>query len=55
MHSVLIYIYIYTHTNLPVNATVRLPHPWSRGSLGQEMFSLPHPWSIQLKIVVQAA
>ena len=21
----------HTHTNLPVNATVRVPHPWNRG------------------------
>ena len=24
-----IYIYIYIYTKLPVNAIVRLPHPWS--------------------------
>ena len=38
MYSVLIYIYIYTHTNLPVNAIVRLPHLWSGDSQGQEKF-----------------
>ena len=31
------YIYIYI-TNLPVNAIVRLSHPQSRDSQGQEMF-----------------
>ena len=33
-----IYIYIYIYTNLPVNAIVRLPHPWSGDSQGQETF-----------------
>ena len=43
-----IYIYVYNtyilykyidniNINLPVNAMVRLPHPWSRDSQGQEM------------------
>ena len=35
-----IYIYIYcmcVYTNLPVNVIVRLPHPWSGDSQGQEM------------------
>ena len=36
-----IYIYIYICTNLPVNAIVGLPHPWSRDSQGQETFSAP--------------
>ena len=38
-----IYIYIYIHidTNLPVDAIVRLPHPWSRDSQGQETFLAP--------------
>ena len=31
-----IYIYIYIYTNLPVNAIVRLPHPRSGDSQGQE-------------------
>ena len=35
------YIYIYIYTNLLVNSIVRLPHPWSRGSLGQETFLAP--------------
>ena len=26
------------NTNLPVNAIVRLPHPWSGNSVGQETF-----------------
>ena len=28
---------MYLYTNLPVNAIVRLPHPWSGDSQGQEM------------------
>ena len=36
-----IYIYIYKYTNLPVNATVRLPHPRSGDSQGQETFLAP--------------
>ena len=31
-------IYIYIYTNLPVNAIVRLPHPQSGDSQGQETF-----------------
>ena len=34
-----IYIHIYAH--LPVNVIVRLPHPRSRDSLGQETFLAP--------------
>ena len=37
----IIYIYIYIYTNLPINAIVRLPHPWSGDSQGQEMFLPP--------------
>ena len=29
------------YINLPVNAIVRLPHPWSGDSQGQETFSAP--------------
>ena len=29
------------YTNLPVNAIVRIPHPWSGHSQGQETFSAP--------------
>ena len=37
-----IYIYIYTSLpGLPVNAIVRLPHPWRRDSQGQETFLAP--------------
>ena len=36
-----IYICIYIYTNLPVNATVRLPHPRSGDSQGQETFLIP--------------
>ena len=36
-----IYIYIYIYTNLPVNAIVRLPHPRSGDSQGQETFLAP--------------
>ena len=36
-----IYIYIYICTNLPVNAIVRLPHPQSGDSQGQETFLAP--------------
>ena len=37
--SVIGYIYIYI--NLPVSDIVRLPHPWSGDSQGQEMFLAP--------------
>ena len=30
--------YIHIYANLPVNVMVRLPHPQSRDSQGQEMF-----------------
>ena len=36
-----IYIYIYIYTDLPVNAIVRLPHPRSGDSQGQETFLAP--------------
>ena len=36
-----IYIYIYIYTNLPVNTIVRLPHPRSGDSQGQETFLVP--------------
>ena len=36
-----IYIYIYIYTNLPLNAIVRLPHPWSGDSQGQETILAP--------------
>ena len=39
--SVYIYIYIYIYINLPVNAKVRLPHPWSGGSQDQGTFLAP--------------
>ena len=34
-------IYIYTYTSLPVNAIVRLLHPQSGDSQGQETFLAP--------------
>ena len=34
-------IYVHIYTNLPVNAIVKLPHPWSRDSQGQETFLAP--------------
>ena len=34
-------IYIYIYANLPVNAIVRLPHPRSGDSQGQETFLAP--------------
>ena len=34
-------MYIYIYTNLPVNAIVRLPHPQSGDSQGQETFLAP--------------
>ena len=38
----IIYTYIYCiYTNLPVDAIVRLPHPWSGDSQGQETFLAP--------------
>ena len=36
-----IYIHIYVHTNLPVNVIIRLPHPRSGDSQGQETFLAP--------------
>ena len=36
-----IYIKIYIYTNLPVNAIVKLPHPRSGDSQGQERFLAP--------------
>ena len=35
------YMYMYIYTTLPVNIIVRLPHPRSRDSLGQETFLAP--------------
>ena len=35
------YVYIYTHTNLPVNAIVRLPQTWSGDSQDHELFLAP--------------
>ena len=32
------YMYIHVQANSPVNAIVRLPHPQSRDSQGQETF-----------------
>ena len=47
--SVYIYIYIYIHTNyLPVNAIVRLYHPWSEDSQYQETF-LAHLTDSQIR------
>ena len=34
-------LYINIYINLPVNAIVRLPHPWSGDSQGQETFLAP--------------
>ena len=36
-----IYIHIYVYTNLPINAIVRLPHPQSGDSQGQETVLAP--------------
>ena len=36
-----IYLSIYLYTNLPLNAIVRLPHPWIGCSQGQETFLAP--------------
>ena len=41
LYVYIIYIYIYIYTNLPVNAIVRLPHPRSVDSQGQETFLAP--------------
>ena len=41
MYIYIICIYVYIHTNLPVDVTVRLPHPRSGDSQGQEMFLAP--------------
>ena len=41
IYVIYIYIYviyiIYLYTNLPVNAIVKLPHPWSGNIQGQEI------------------
>ena len=34
-------MYIQTYAHLPANVIVRLPHPWSGDSQGQEMFLAP--------------
>ena len=34
-------MYMYIYTNLSVNVIVRLPHPWSGDSQGQETFLEP--------------
>ena len=34
-------MYIHTYAHLPANVIVRLPHPWSGDSQGQEMFLAP--------------
>ena len=36
-----IYIYINIYTNLPLNATIRLPHPRSGDSYGRETVLAP--------------
>ena len=36
-----IYINIYIYTKLPVEVIVKLPHPWSGYSQGQETFLTP--------------
>ena len=36
-----IYVYINVYTNLPVDVIIRLPHPQSGHSQGQESFLLP--------------
>ena len=41
IYIIYIYIYIYTYTNLPLNVIVRLPHPQSGDSQGQETFLAP--------------
>ena len=35
------FVFIYIHTNLPVSTIVRLPHPRSEDSQGQETFLEP--------------
>ena len=35
------YLFIYEHTNIPVNAIARLPHLHSRDTQGQETFLAP--------------
>ena len=35
------YMYIHTYANLPINVRVRLPHPRSGDSQGQETFLAP--------------
>ena len=41
IYNIYIYIYIYIYTNLPVSDIVRLPHPQSGDSQGQETFKTP--------------
>ena len=38
---IFVYIYIYIYKNLLLNGIVRLPHPWSGDSEGQETFLRP--------------
>ena len=42
IQKAIVSIYIYIYTNLPVNAIVRLPHPGSGDSHGQETFFSNH-------------
>ena len=44
-------MYIYIYTNLPVNATVRLPHPRSGDSQGQETFLAPSAENIYIYFI----
>ena len=41
IYIIYIYIYVYIYINLPLNAIVRLPHPWNGDIQDQEMFLAP--------------
>ena len=43
----------YIHTNLPVNAIVRLLHPWSGKKQGQETFLAPSA-DIRNTVIIQS-
>ena len=42
MHmQIYMYMYLHIYANVPVNVIVKLPHPWSGDSQGQETFLAP--------------
>ena len=39
--QIYMYMYLHIYVNVPVNVIVKLPHPWSRDTQGQETFLAP--------------